>query len=109
MVPTTIPFPCLPAGASESYGLSDWIEVDVDNSCERTLSVSHAVRQTGEPSCVVPDEYVAFSLAILPRGESRFRVKVTWPELRSGAYGGKIRVDPDRDRQRAFRRGNPHD
>ncbi|WP_428340384.1 hypothetical protein [Mycobacterium sp.] len=91
MIPTTIPYPCIPTG-SESYGLSDWIVVDVDNSCERALSVAVPFTRAGEPSCVIPSEYVAFSVAILPRGESRFRVKVTWPELRSGAYGGKIRL-----------------
>ena len=46
LVPTMIPYPypCLPT-ATGGYGLSDWIEVDVDNSCERALSVSTDVRQ----------------------------------------------------------------
>ena len=91
LVPTMIPCPCPPT-STESYGLSDWIEVDVDNSCERTLSVSLAFVKLGEPACVIPNEFVAFSVAVLPPGESRFRVKVTWPDLRSGTYRGKIRL-----------------
>jgi hypothetical protein len=91
LVPTMIPFPCLPS-STEGFGLSDWIEVDVDNSCERALSVSRAFVELGEPACVIPNEFVAFSVAVLPRGESRFRVKVTWPDLRSGTYRGEIRL-----------------
>ena len=107
MVPTTIPYPCFrPVGELRALRLDSRRR---DNSCERTLSVATPFARAGEPSCVIPNEYVAFSVAILPRGESRFRVKVTWPELRSGAYDGKIGLTRDRDRQRAFRRGNPHD
>jgi hypothetical protein len=91
LVPTMIPYPCLPT-STESYGLSDWIGVDVDNSCERALSVSQAFVKVGEPACVIPIEFVAFSVAVLPPGESRFRVKVTWPDLRSGTYRGEIRL-----------------
>lgn len=91
LVPAMIPYPCQPT-STESYGLSDWIEVDVDNSCERTLSVSLAFVKLGEPACVIPNEFVAFSVAVLPPGESRFRVKVTWPDLRSGTYRGEIRL-----------------
>ena len=91
LVPTMIPYPCQPT-STESYGLSDWIEVDVDKSCERALSVSQAFVKLGEPACVIPNEFVAFSVAVLPPGESRFRVKVTWPDLRSGTYRGEIRL-----------------
>ena len=91
LVPTMIPYPCLPT-STEGYGLSDWIEVDVDNGCERALTVSQAFVKLGEPACVIPNEFVAFSTAVLPRGENRFRVKVTWPDLRSGTYRGKIRL-----------------
>jgi len=41
LFPAMIPYPCQPT-STESYGLSDWIEVDVDNGCERDLSVSQA-------------------------------------------------------------------
>ena len=92
LIPAMMPFPCPPAGATQSYGLSDWIEVDVDNSCERALSMSAPFTKLGEPSCAVPNEYVAFPLAIVPRGESKFRVEVTWPDLRSGTYRGQIRL-----------------
>jgi hypothetical protein len=91
MVPTMIPYPCVPI-ATEGYGLSDWIEVDVDNGCERALSMSKPFAKVGESACVIPNEFVAFSTAVLPRGETRFRVKVTWPDLRSGTYRGEIRL-----------------
>jgi hypothetical protein len=91
MVPTTIPYPCLP-GATEGYGLSDWVVVDVDNDCERALSVSQAFVKVGEPACAIPTEFVIFSTPILPRGVNRFRVKVAWPDLSSGTYQGKIRL-----------------
>jgi hypothetical protein len=91
MMPAMIPFPCLPA-ATEGYGLSDWIEVEVDNSCERALSVSQAFVNIGEPACVIPNEFVEFSAAGLARGATRFRVKVTWPDLRTGTYRGQIRL-----------------
>lgn len=91
MLPTMIRYPCLPA-ATEGYGLSDWITVDIDNVCERALSVCEQFVKAGEPSCSIPNEFVTFSTAILPRGESRFRVKVSWPDLRSGTYKGRIRL-----------------
>ena len=91
LVPTTMPYPCAPT-VTEGYGLSDWIKVDVVNDCERALSMSKHFVKLGEPGCVIPNEFVAFSTAILPRGDSRFRVKVTWPELRSGTYRGVIRL-----------------
>ncbi len=91
MLPTMLPYPCLPA-ATEGYGLSDWITVDVDNACERALSVCDPFVKAGEPSCSIPNEFIAFSNAVLPRGESRFRVQVSWPELRSGTYKGKIQL-----------------
>jgi hypothetical protein len=91
LVPTMIPNPCLPT-STEGFGLSDWIEVDVDNGCERALSMSQAFVKVGELGCVIPNEFVTFSTAVLPRGESRFRVKVTWPDLRSGTYRGQIRL-----------------
>jgi hypothetical protein len=92
LIPAMMPYPCPPAAAADGFGLSDWIEIDVDNSCERALSMSTPFTKLGEPSCAIPNEYVAFSLAILPRGESKFRMKVTWPDLRSGTYRGQIRL-----------------
>jgi hypothetical protein len=91
MIPAMIPNPCLPT-ATEGFGLSDWIEVDVENNCERAISMSKPFVKLGEPARVIPSEFVAFSVAVLPRGESRFRVKVTWPDLRSGTYRGEIRL-----------------
>jgi hypothetical protein len=91
LVPAMIPFPCPPT-STEGYGLSDWIEVDVDHSYERALSVSQAFVKIGEPACVVPNEFVAFSTAVLPQGGTRFRVKVNWPDLRTGTYRGQIRL-----------------
>ncbi|MFZ1162073.1 hypothetical protein [Mycobacterium sp.] len=93
LVPSMIPYPypCLPT-ATEGYGLSDFIEVGVDNSCERALSVSKSFVKVGEPACVIPNAFVAFSTAVLPRGESKFRVTVSWPDLRSGSYQGQIRL-----------------
>jgi hypothetical protein len=91
VLPTMLPYPCLPT-ATEGFGLSDWITVDVDNACERALSVCGPFVKAGEPACSIPNEFVAFSSPILPRGESRFRVMVSWPELRSGTYTGKIRL-----------------
>lgn len=91
LFPAMIPYPCQPT-STESYGLSDWIEVDVDNVSERTLSVSQAFVKLGEPACVIPTEFVAFSVATLAPGENRFRVKVTWPDLHSGTYRGEIRL-----------------
>jgi hypothetical protein len=91
LIPAMIPFPCVPA-ATEGYGLSDWIDVDVDNDCERALSVSQAFVKIGEPACVIPNEFVDFSTAGLPRGGTRFRVKVSWPDLRTGTYRGQIRL-----------------
>jgi hypothetical protein len=91
MVPAMIPYPCVPT-ATEGYSVSDWIEVDADNSCERALSMSKPFVKLGEPAQVIPNEFVSFSAAVLPRGESRFRLKVTWPDLRSGTYRGVIRL-----------------
>jgi hypothetical protein len=91
LVPPMLPYPCAPL-ATEGYGLSDWVEVDVDKSCERALSVSKSFVKAGESACVIPDEFVAFSTAVLPRGATRFRIKVTWPDLRSGTYLGVIRL-----------------
>ena len=93
LIPAMIPAPCLPT-SNEGYGLSDWIEVEANSQYERTLSVSQAFVNVGEQACVIPNEFVAFSTAVLPRGESRFRVTVTWPGLRSGTYRGQIRLTP---------------
>ena len=68
LAPAMVPYPCLPT-ATEGYGLSDWIEVDVDNGCERALSVSQAFVKLGEPACVIPNGFVSFSTTVLPRGE----------------------------------------
>jgi hypothetical protein len=84
-----IPIPCIPK-ATEEYGKSDFVEVDPDNGCERVLSVAKSFVQEGAPSCVVPDEYVVFAPAVLPRGANKFRVKVTWPDLQCGTYHGRI-------------------
>jgi hypothetical protein len=91
LIPAMIPYP-RPPTSTEGHGLSDWIEVDADDTCERALSVSQAFVKIGEPACVIPNEFVAFSTAVLPRGESRFRVNVTWPDLHSGTYRGQIRL-----------------
>jgi|ERR1700744_660116 hypothetical protein len=91
MVPAMIPSPCIPM-STEGYGLSDWIEVDVDNACQRALSVSQAFVNVGKSACVIPNEFVVFSTPALAPGESRFRVKVTWPDLQSGTYHGQIRL-----------------
>jgi hypothetical protein len=93
LVPTMVPSPCLPT-SNGNYGLSDWIEVDADNNCERALSVSQAFVKVGEQARVIPSEFVTFSTAVLARGASRFRVKVTWPDLHSGTYRGQIRLTP---------------
>ena len=92
LIPTRMPYPCFPSTTKESSALSDWIEIAADTSCERALSISGPFVKLGEPSCVIPNEHVTFSVAILPRGEGKFRVLVTWPDLRSGTYQGKIRL-----------------
>jgi hypothetical protein len=91
LIPAMMPYPGQPA-VTGSYELSDWIEVDVDNSCERALSMSTPFTKLGEPSRVIPNEHIAFSLATLPRGESTFRVQVNWHDLHSGTYRGVIRL-----------------
>jgi hypothetical protein len=91
LAPPMIPIPCIPK-ATEEYGLSDYITVDSDDNCDRALSVAVSFVQTGAPSRAIPDEFVVFSPAILPRGGNKFRVKVTWPDLRSGMYRGQIRL-----------------
>ncbi len=91
LVPPMIPIPCL-AQANEEYSESATIEVDPDSACERALSVAKTFVKEGAPSCVIPDEFVVFTPAILPRGRNKFRVKVNWPDLRSGSYKGEIRL-----------------
>jgi hypothetical protein len=91
LAPPMIPIPCIPK-ATEEYGLSDYITVDADDKCDRVLSVAKSFVQAGKSSCMVPDEFVVFSPAALPRGGNKFRVKVTWPNLRSGTYRGAIRL-----------------
>ena len=84
-----IPIPCIP-NATEEYGKSQPIIVNPDNGCERVLSIAKSFVLEGAPSGVIPDEYVVFAPAVLPRGANNFRVKVTWPDLQSGTYRGKI-------------------
>jgi hypothetical protein len=91
LTPQMIPIPCLPK-ATEEYGLSDFITAAPDNDCERVLSVAESFVQPGAPSCVIPDKFVGFGPPILPRDGTKFRVKVYWPNLRSGTYRGKIRL-----------------
>jgi hypothetical protein len=91
MAPSLIPIPCLSRGIEE-YGLSDSIVVKPDNECDRVLSVAKPFVQAGAPSCVIPNEFVAFDPAILRRGDTKFRVKVVWADLRSGTYDGTIRL-----------------
>jgi hypothetical protein len=91
LAPPMISIPCIPK-ATEEYGLSDYITVDADNECERVLSVAKSFVQAGTSSCMIPDEFVVFSPAVLPRGGNKFRVKVTWPNLRSGTYRGEVRL-----------------
>jgi hypothetical protein len=91
LAPPMIPIPCLPK-ATEEYGESDFITVEPDNECDRVLSVAESFVQAGAPSCVIPDEFVVFVPAILPRGRTEFRAKVNWPDLRSGTYRGQIRL-----------------
>jgi hypothetical protein len=91
LAPSMLPIPCIPK-ATEEYGLSDYVTVDADDECDRVLSVAKSFVQAGASSCVIPDEFVVFSPAVLPRGGTKFRVKVTWPNLRSGTYRGEIRL-----------------
>ena len=86
-----IPYPCIP-NATEEYGNVRSIIVESDDRCDRVLSVAKSFVLDGAPSCVIPDEFVVFSPAVLPRGANKFRVKVTWPDLQSGTYRGKIRL-----------------
>jgi hypothetical protein len=91
LAPPKLPFPCFPQ-ATGAYAESAFIKVTADNTCERAVSVAESFAKLGDPSCVIPDEFVTFSIVILPRGGDKFRVKVTWPDLRSGTYRGKIRL-----------------
>ena len=63
MVPTMMPYSCVLPGGRELRDLSDWIMVGADEQFERVTIRSHAVRPAaGAPSCVIPNEYVVFSV-----------------------------------------------
>ncbi len=86
-----IPIPCIPK-ATEEYGLSDFITTAPDDKHERLLTVAEKFVQPGAPSSVIPAEFIGFEPAILPRNATKFRIKVYWPNLRSGTYRGRIRL-----------------
>src|ERR1700722_19141637 len=54
VVPQLLSIPC-GLVASDQLNLSDFIEVDRDNECQRSLSVSQSFVQDGAPSNVIPD------------------------------------------------------
>ncbi|OBI40573.1 hypothetical protein A5707_09150 [Mycobacterium kyorinense] len=82
---------CFPQSAAD-LELSDFIDVDPDNECERVLSVAKPFVLDGAPSCVIPNQFVVFVPAILRVYAKRFRVGVSWPDLRSGTYRGRVRL-----------------
>jgi hypothetical protein len=87
--PQMMPFPCLPK-STEEFGLSDFIEVGTDNECERVLSVAGPFVHDGAPSCVIPEQTIVFVPGIVRVYAKRFRVRVNWPNLRSGTYRGRV-------------------
>jgi hypothetical protein len=83
--------PCGPVSFDE-LELSDFIEVDPDNQCERVLSVAKSFVQDGAPSYVIPDPLIVFVPGILRVYAKRFRVGTSWPNLQSGTYRGQVRL-----------------
>ncbi|MGH3561853.1 MAG: hypothetical protein ACRDTN_08655 [Mycobacterium sp.] len=91
LAPGMMSIACVPQSSGE-LELSDFIEVDPDNECERTLSVSKPFVADGAPSCAIPNEFIVFVPGILRVYATRFRVGVTWPDLQSGTYRGEVRL-----------------
>ncbi|MGB9249382.1 MAG: hypothetical protein WCC28_06365 [Mycobacterium sp.] len=91
MAPLMMSIPCGPVSFDE-LELSDFIEVDPDNQCERVLSVAKSFVQDGAPSYVIPDPLIVFVPGILRVYAKRFRVGTSWPNLQSGTYRGQVRL-----------------
>jgi hypothetical protein len=91
MVPQLMSIPCGLA-ASDQLDLSDFIEVDPDNACQRSLSVAQSFVQEGAPSNVIPDHLIVFVPGTLRVFAKWFRVGTSWSNLPSGTYSGQVRL-----------------
>jgi hypothetical protein len=85
------PQACLQQWCGET-DLSDFITVEPDNTCERSLSVAQSFVQDGSPGYRIPDQFIVFVPAILPVYAKLYRVGVNWPDVRSGTYRGRVRL-----------------
>lgn len=91
VVPQLLSIPCGPL-ASGQLNLSDFIEVERDNECQRSLSVSRSFVQDGAPSNVIPDHLIVFVPGTLRVYARWFRLGTRPSNLPSGTYKGQIRL-----------------
>jgi hypothetical protein len=78
--------------AGDQLNLSDFIEVDPDNDCQRSFSMSQSLVQDGAPSNVIPDHLIVFVPGTLRVYAKRFRVGIRSSNLPSGTYTGQVRL-----------------
>ncbi|MGA8331216.1 MAG: hypothetical protein WB777_18255 [Mycobacterium sp.] len=91
VAPLLMSIPCGPT-SFDQLELSDFIEVDPDNQCERSLSVATPFVQDGAPSRVIPNQFIVFVPGTLRVYAKRFRVATSWPNLQCGTYQGQVRL-----------------
>jgi hypothetical protein len=91
VLPQLLSIPC-GLVASGQLNLSDFIEIDRDNECQRSLSVSQSFVQDGAPSNVIPDHLIAFVPGTLRVYAKWFRVGTRSSNLPSGTYTGQVRL-----------------
>jgi hypothetical protein len=95
-----MPIPCFPKPSDEPER-SDYIKVPRATDFPRKISAVGPFVRDGQRSFVIPPHLISFEPAMLPSGQKRFRVAVTWPHLRSGTYRGRViltataRIAPD--------------
>jgi hypothetical protein len=91
VAPLMMSIPCGPV-SFDPLELSDFIKVDPDNQCERSLCVAKSFVLDGNPSCVIPDQLIVFVPGILRVYAKWFRVGTSSPNLQSGTYRGGVRL-----------------
>jgi hypothetical protein len=88
-------FTCLPSSDEAEY--SEYITVTPRDVARKISVVSGSFFHDGSPKFVIRDYLVYIDPPVLEAQETRFRVAVLWPDLRSGTYRGAVRLVPDVD------------
>ena len=86
-------FSCPPSSDDADY--SEYLTAPERPVARKVSVVPGSFKHDGSPLCVIPDHRIHIDPLVLPAYATRFRVAVSWPDLRSGTYRGYVRVVPE--------------